>query len=175
MGEITNEKYIYQGDIFISGLHVKVITVLGSCVSVVLYSEKYRIGGINHGVYPTAKDKINYDDCYSTDTIYTDFSILSMLKTFKDYGIKNFEITAKVFGGADIVMNRRYEEKSYDSVGSMNIKSALNMLSENNIKVINKDTGGESGRKIIFYTDTGEVFMKYLDKLSYNDFDEKKI
>ncbi|HVN72466.1 MAG TPA: chemotaxis protein CheD, partial [Desulfomonilia bacterium] len=51
------------------------------------------------------------------------------------------------------------------SVGRKNIETAMKFIKEQNMRLTAWDMGGDKGRKVIFYTDTGEVFMKYVTKL----------
>lgn len=67
-------------------------------------------------------------------------------------------LQAKVFGGA----------KQLDSVPSMfnvgenNIQLALDFLNEEKIPLISSSLGGDRGRKLKFFTETGEVLLKLL-------------
>ena len=47
-------------------------------------------------------------------------------------------------------------------IGERNIMVAEEMLSELNIPIVGRSTGGKNGRKIIFNTHTGEVLQCYI-------------
>ena len=51
------------------------------------------------------------------------------------------------------------------SVGQQNIEATLNVLSNKNLTIISSDFGGTRGRKIIFYTQTGRVLLKKLERM----------
>ncbi len=52
-------------------------------------------------------------------------------------------------------------------IGERNIRVARIMLEERNIPIVASSTGGKRGRKILFFTDTGEVRHKFLEKKVY--------
>jgi chemotaxis protein CheD len=68
-------------------------------------------------------------------------------------------LTAKVFGGAN-----QYDCKSGDAlaIGDRNIQLALYTLDRYSIPIAASSLGGTQGRKILFNTKSGQVFMKYI-------------
>jgi len=55
---------------------------------------------------------------------------------------------------------------NFFNVGERNHTLAIEMLENENIPIIAKSIGGEKGRKIIFNTYTGEVLLKFLNRIS---------
>jgi chemotaxis protein CheD len=87
-----------------------------------------------------------------------------MLKRFEKIGIKPKDLDVKIFGGSEIF----YDSKKYKtsiSVGRKNIEVALKSIHEKKLKLKAWNVGGNKGRKVIFYTDTGEVFTKFVTKV----------
>ena len=72
-------------------------------------------------------------------------------------GSEKRHLIAKVFGGAGVLI-----DMVQFNIGLRNIEIAKKMLSEVSIPIIASHTGGNSGRKIIFNTATGEVLMQLL-------------
>ena len=66
-------------------------------------------------------------------------------------------LIAKIFGGAGVL-----QDMVQFNIGLRNIEIAKKMLSEANIPIISSHVGGNSGRKIIFNTATGEVLLQLL-------------
>ncbi|MCG8699575.1 MAG: chemotaxis protein CheD, partial [Bacteroidales bacterium] len=65
---------------------------------------------------------------------------------------------AKIFGGGEVL-----EAKSHIfNIGHNNIQIAKKLLNEYNIKIVSTHVGGKNGRKIRFYTDTGQVGLKVI-------------
>ena len=50
------------------------------------------------------------------------------------------------------------------SVGSQNVVAAMGAIEKLGLKLISFDTGGEQGRKIFFYSGTGEVYLRPVKK-----------
>jgi chemotaxis protein CheD len=148
--------YLKPGELCIAEKPTKVVTVLGSCVSVTFFSKRLRIGAICHATLPVCRHKNCKKDCGDTHK-YTDCSIRFMLRKFRDFGIAEHEIEIKVFGGADTLSSRRE-----NTIGTMNVRTALETLREKNLQIIAADVGDSFGRKLIFHTDTGDVFLKRL-------------
>jgi chemotaxis protein CheD len=149
--------YLKPGEFYIGEKPAKVVTVLGSCVSVTLFNKKLHIGAICHAALPLCRKK---EGCrkYCDDTFkYTDCSIKFMLKKFRDFGVAENEIEVKIFGGADTLASR-----SENTIGTMNVRIALDTIREKNLHIIAADVGDSFGRKLIFHTDTGDVFLKRL-------------
>jgi len=86
-----------------------------------------------------------------------DCAIHYMLHRFREYGIPNNEIEIKIFGGADTL-----KSKSSNSIGSQNVKIALDLIGVEKLRVMAADVGDSFGRKLVFFSHTGEVYLKRL-------------
>ena len=139
-----------------------VTTVLGSCLSITMFVSRIEVGAICHGLLPNCRgDRGCIGEC-EDGFKYVDCSIKRMLRIFDRLKVQKKEIEVKIFGGADMfgVGNSRMTL----TVGKQNIGIAKKLLSQNGLKVAASDTGGTNGRKIIFLTHTGEVFLKRIRK-----------
>lgn len=149
--------YLHPGEVCISKKPRKVITVLGSCVSVTMFNPRLGIGAICHGTLPRCRTKGECSKPCIEAFKFMDCAINYMFGQFRDYGIANNEIEIKLFGGADTLMS-----KSSNTVGSQNIKITLDIMGREKLKVVAADVGDSFGRKLVFFSDTGEVFIKRL-------------
>lgn len=148
--------YLKPGEIYMTKDPTVVSTVLGSCVSVTLFNRRLGIGAICHALFPEAKEDVNGDGFK-----YVDYALSKIIDKFDSMGIKLSEIETKLFGGSDIVeMND--EDRLRPTVGKQNIDAAFNLIKNRKLRLISSDVGGLEGRKIIFYTHTGEVFLRRL-------------
>lgn len=155
---------IYPGEFYSTKGNEMISTVLGSCVSVVLYDEVNHVGGINH--FMLAKDsKITDDSSEEKKTEdkrlgkFGEYAIDLLIDDLKKKGgvVSNFE--AKVFGGGNI-----FNMPDIDTqVGNVNSKFAFEYLKKLKIPVIKSDVGGVLPRKIFFDPETRKVFMKYIE------------
>ena len=95
--------YLKPGQVYIAETPTLVSTVLGSCISVTMFSSRFRIGAISHGMLPLCKSMNSCaGECHESFK-YVDCSIQRMIKMFNTYGIKSGEIEVKLFGGADVL------------------------------------------------------------------------
>lgn len=143
--------YLYPGAIFTHQKPYAVSTVLGSCISVCLWDSHLKIGGINHFMLPFW----NGDGLASPK--YGNIAIEKLIEKMVVLGSCKKNLTAKIFGGA-----KQLETGCFFNVGERNVAIAIELLSENNILITSRNTGGDRGRKIIFRTHSGEVFMKFI-------------
>ncbi len=151
-GLTKRETSIHIGEYHATRMPTIIYTLLGSCVAVCLYDRKKCIGGMNHILLPGSASIKNFDDCarYGINAME-----LLINRTIKLGGEKN-HLTAKVFGGANLLPSIPYEK----CVGKKNILFVLNFLSREGIPVLSQDVGGNDSRKVYFHTDTGDVFLK---------------
>ncbi len=150
--------FLKPGESFFADLPTVVTTVLGSCVSVTMYSAEHRCGAICHAMLPEENSQGN---AYR----YVDASIMGMLRSFVRYGIKRSHIEVKLFGGSDILPVCDSTRETGATVGSQNIDTALRIIERERLRLVTSDTGGVQGRKILFHTHTGEILLKRLCKM----------
>lgn len=118
-----------------------------------------RVGAICHAVLPQAAS--------SAPSKYVDQSVRYMLNYFQQHDIATDELVAKLFGGADMFTPRAPEGKT-PSVGAQNIRMALDSLHSADLKPAAMDIGGQQGRKLIFHSHTGEVFLQRVAKQAWH-------
>jgi chemotaxis protein CheD len=86
-----------------------------------------------------------------------------MLKKFETIGIKREEMEVKLLGGADVLERM---DGNTTSVGQKNMETAIEVIGNENLRLSVSDIGGNLGRKIHFYTHTGEVLLKRITRIS---------
>ena len=132
-------------------------TILGSCVAICLWDPVNKIGGINHYMLP------NWNGNDLASPKYGNIAIEKLIERMVQLGSKRDNIQAKIFGGGDLIA----VDRSAMLIGERNILVARIILEEKNIPIIASSTGGRKGRKILFFTDSGEVRHKFIDKREY--------
>ena len=134
---------------------IVVCTVLGSCVSVCLYSESTVGGGIIHYALPEAPE--NHND---HPLRYGDFAIADLIqKTSSLLKTPPKNLKAKIVGGAAI---KGSSDHLAQRVGAENIKIAKALLEKAQIPIIGLDVGGHHGRKVLFHFQTGRLQVAYV-------------
>jgi chemotaxis protein CheD len=129
---------------------------LGSCVAIAFYDANRKIGGMAHIMLPDSRE---VDDCNSPYR-YADTAISALLEKMLARGSKRGDIVAKICGGAQMFS---HYENSGSSVGEQNISAIKNILDKKQISVIGEDSGGNKGRSIEFFLDTGKLRIKSMD------------
>lgn len=151
--------YLKPAEMHIADSPSIVKTVLGSCVSITMFNRRLKVGAICHGMLPHCRRKAGCRDECAEGFKYVDYSIRQMLERFRSMGIGHREIEVKLFGGADMFATDAGER---ETVGVQNTKTALRIFEKERLTLRTSDTGGSQGRKLFFYTHTGEVFLKRL-------------
>ena len=128
-------------------------TVLGSCVTVTFFCRAKKIGAIFHAILPVMPKK-EKNKPGRNQYKYVDTSIRHILRSLHSIGVKDAQIEAKVFGGAQAIFKGNLKP------GPNNIRVAFEVLTKHKIKILASDVGGDKGRNLAFITDTGEVFVK---------------
>ena len=146
---VVNQHYLYPGTLFAHRKPHRVTTVLGSCLSVCLWSASSRLGGINHFLLP------RWDGEGLPTPKYGNIATIKLIEKIRAIGAKG-KIVAKVFGGA----STGEPTDGQQMIGQQNIEQASELLEQYKIPIISKDVGGSVGRKIIFNTEDGSVILK---------------
>lgn len=146
-----DSRYIIVGENFFAQKPTIIRTLLGSCVSVCLYSPRTLMGGMNHILVPGKGNE------QSLDTRMGINAMELLINEFVKRGIARNELQAKVFGGGNI-LKLDFREKML--LGDHNTRFVLDFLVAEKIPVLARDTGGEFIRKIRFISDTFEVYQE---------------
>jgi len=154
---------IHPGEFMVTKKNEIVATVLGSCVSVVLFDPESKALGMNHFMLAKyhGKTPIYADDACRYGMYAMEQLINAMLKS----GISKDRLLAKVFGGGHVIgANIPGSPNGNSSIGipESNIQFAFEFLALENIKVVNSDVGGYAGRKIMAFAQDAKVLLKRL-------------
>jgi chemotaxis protein CheD len=148
------QHFLYPSTLFASKEPYVVKTILGSCVAICLWDPENRIGGINHYMLP------NWNGNDLASPKYGNIAIDKLLERMVQLGARRENLKAKIFGGGELIESG----PNGTLIGERNIRVARLILEEKKIPVVASSTGGRKGRKILFFTDSGEVRHKFLDK-----------
>jgi chemotaxis protein CheD len=153
--------YLQPGEVHFSETPALVTTILGSCISVTMYSAPLGLGGICHVLLPRCPRDSCTSGCIDVYR-YAECSVKGMVAWFVEKGARREEIEVKIFGGSHLLALDPGQD--YASVGKQNIHAVKKTLHKEGLSIQASHTGGRSGRKIIFFTHTGEVLMKRIKK-----------
>ncbi|HVX65298.1 MAG TPA: chemotaxis protein CheD [Bryobacteraceae bacterium] len=137
-------------------------TVLGSCVAVVLFNPRFRMGAMCHGALPRCPECFIRESDVRRGLRYVDFAIEHLVERFARLGIMPSELVVKLFGGADML--KVFSARAVATVGQQNCTVALETLARLGMAPVRSDLGGRQGRVVYFRTDTGEVLLRRLPR-----------
>lgn len=146
---------LQPGEYLVSSDSALIATVLGSCVSVVLYDKLRKLGGMNHFMLPGS---LSGKGLVTTAAgKYGMYAMELLIAGFIKRGSAIADLSAKVFGGGSVL---DYKDSAGARVADSNIRFAFEYLQIENIPIIASDVGGGRGRKIYLDPTTFAVKLK---------------
>jgi chemotaxis protein CheD len=148
---------ILPGEYFVSSEPRVVYTVLGSCISVCLRDPLVNVGGMNHFML-SAPTSGGGHDSWADSGRYGSFAMEMLINDILKRGGRKERLEAKVFGGGKI----------YDGamdIGAANAAWALDYLEREGVPLMKANVGDVCPRKVYFFTDSGKVLLKKLDRV----------
>lgn len=159
--------FLTPGQLIISSKEMPVMTILGSCVAITVYSPENRTGAIFHAMLPEHRSKasvISNSPPVSPDSDYVDYSFYYIREKFRQKGIDFKTAKFMLFGGGDVIQSMSSGTRA--SVGFQNIRMAKKLIESEGISLHGEDVGGSKGRKLIFIPHSGKVYLEYLKNYS---------
>ncbi len=157
---------INAGELAVGG-HDSVLEApgLGSCVAVCLYDAKKKQGGLAHIMLPAdnLKSRLNtmltvrYDADREHALRYADKAIDKLIERLKHLGSFPDDVVAKIFGGSEMFVTL---VSGRLSMGRKNIESVREKLKESAIPIVSEDVGGNVGRSVKFFLESGDVEIR---------------
>jgi chemotaxis protein CheD len=144
--------FLYPASLYAESEPAQVVTILGSCVAVCLWDPVQQIGGINHYMLPL------WNGQGLASPRYGNIAVEKLIARMEYLGCKRTDLKAKVFGGGEVIESGTNQFQ----IGKRNIALAREALTEYGIPIVSSSVGGKLGRKILFFTDTGEVRQRFV-------------
>jgi len=145
---------IGMGDGVVAGVpHIISSSGLGSCVVVTLYDSKRKLGGLAHIMLPDSHNLNGYHSVYEC----ADTAIAALIKGLQIKRATLSDMVAKLVGGSSMFSS---SENFSPGIGEQNIISTKYTLKQKRIPLIGENTGGNYGRNVEFYLDSGRVTVK---------------
>lgn len=170
---------IYPGELYITKKSELITTILGSCISIVLFDEQNSIGGINHYMLPAAPPESKKNSGLPI-TRFGEYAIKTLIQEMINQGASLKNLKAKIFGGSNVLnfsskkdeekkdvqkkdVQKKDAQKKDALIGEENINFARKFLKKIGIPIVSEDVGGVSSRKIFFDTTNYKVFLKRIN------------
>ncbi len=147
---------VHPGDHYISeGEDEMIVTILGSCVAACIRDPKIGVGGMNHFMLP--ESETGKWSGVSASMRYGNYAMEVLINEILRMGGARNRLEIKVFGGANMYASSLL-------VGTKNVEFVETYLRVEHMAVAAQHLGGEQGRRIIFFPQSGKVKMKLLDQ-----------
>lgn len=138
---------LHPGDVACADRGERLVTLLGSCVAIVLTDPRRTVGAMCHIVHARAPaGGARGNGAYAEEALRT------MYRLLMTRGITPRLCEAWVYGGGNMfpaIVNHQH-------VGTANARWAMQALAADGIRVLNHDTGGESYRRLAWTVGAGE-------------------
>jgi chemotaxis protein CheD len=164
--EVVLDVFLNPGDFYFGTHFSRMRTLLGSCVSIILWHPEKRLGGMCHFLLPSQGNRRNPNQL---DGRYADEACILFERHAMNHHTHIREFRAKIFGGADMFGRdkshvRKEEEILLDhdpkQVGVKNIKMAHEIVQRWGIPIVSEDTGGLLHRRVYLTNWNGEVWVE---------------
>jgi len=146
--------FLHPGDWYFGDRDTRIHTTLGSCIAVSLWHPKLKVGGMCHYLLPgneEPEDALNAR--YGSDALQLMMAeVLRLNSRPEDY-------EAKLFGGASMFD----VGPGGSSVARRNVMAAEALMQRYNFDVVARSLGGSGYRQLVFYTDSGDVWVRQGD------------
>jgi len=134
--------------------HILTTTSLGSCVALMLYDELMGIGSMVHIMLPD----INLAKAKENRAKFANTVVEIIMKEMIDLGAVRRRVKAKIVGGANMFPSIGRDNPI--PIGARNIAAVKEELRKRKIRLIAQDTGGDYGRSVEFFLETGIVRIR---------------
>jgi len=129
---------------------------LGSCVAIVVYDAKMRVGGILHYQLPWSS---GYSQKALTNPfMFADTGIPALLGEIANRGGRVDRLTVKMAGGSNVL-----DPEGLFNIGKSNYLAARQILWRHGLRVSSEDVGGDKWRNVFLRMLDCAVFIETCD------------
>lgn len=150
---LPREVHLQPGDWHFAGGGTRIHTLLGSCVSLVFWHPRRRLGGMCHFMLPTRGRP-----AAELDGRYGDEAMLLLLEAMRSRDSKPAEFQLRIFGGGNMFPNFKSLPRGH--VGQQNIDMANRLVARYGLVTHGEHVGGIGHRHIIFDIWSGQLALK---------------
>ena len=132
---------------------VLITYALGSCIAVMVYDPKVKIGGLLH--FMLADSSIDKKKALTKPAMFADTGIPLLFKSCYKLGAEKKHMVVKLAGGASIL-----DDSNYFRIGQKNITAIRKIFWKNKVIVNSEDTGENYNRTVEFHMSDGKVVVR---------------
>ncbi len=156
-----NEIEVRIGEMEIAAAPNILKALLGSCVAVILYDKVNHVGGLAHVFLPSKKMARRNED--QPDSRFADTAVPKLLAGVLELGAKKQNLVAYIVGGNNVLSYKKTEGKL--TIAEQNIEASVQAIQKANLFMINLGVGKDTGTKVKFHLNTGDVEVVEMKKL----------
>jgi chemotaxis protein CheD len=127
---------------------------LGSCIALCAYDPVAKVSGLAHIVLPECNrnTEINAPGKFATT------AVPSLIDQMTQLGARANRLVIKLTGGAQMIQSDSFN--LVIQIGQRNIEKTKQALARVNLSISAEDLGGNQGRSVWLYTDSGRITTK---------------
>ena len=123
---------------------------LGSCIAVLLYDPKVRVGGMIHYMLPLSE--ISPEKAQANPAMFADTGIPLLFRSMYEHGCRKEDLVAKIAGGGAL-----YDDHGTFEIGKRNYVVLRKIFWKNGVMIAAEDVGGAKSRTARLEVATGRV------------------
>jgi chemotaxis protein CheD len=151
----VREVYLRPGDFCFGEGGLRITTLLGSCISIVLWHPELLHGGMCHYMLPS-----RVRGALPPNGKYGDEAMALFMQELKKRRTRASEYRVHVYGGGNMFSS---QETDRIEIGQQNIEMAYHLLDEQGFKLESVHLGNYGHRKVAFDVWSGEVGLIHVD------------
>lgn len=125
---------------------------LGSCVAVIIYDVKVKVGGLIHVALP--ESAVDPARAAIQPGYFADSGLPRMIEELKLLGATRAGVWVKLAGGASVM-----DAAGYFDIGKRNVLAIKKILWKSSLGPVAEDTGGNNSRTVAFSIADGSVVL----------------
>ncbi|AVX19255.1 chemotaxis protein CheD [Carboxydocella sporoproducens DSM 16521] len=130
---------------------------LGSCVGIAAYDPVKKLGAMAHVVLPDSSIMRPGDSVYK----YADTCVPALLAELERLGAERQRLQIKIAGGAQVLA---VAGAARMDIGNKNVQAVKEAVRKSGLRISAEDTGGNHGRTLSLFIDSGKVTVKVVGK-----------
>jgi chemotaxis protein CheD len=127
---------------------------LGSCLGLIVYDVRLKVGGILHAMLPEGKERRG--EAGFNPYKFVDTGIPLLFKECYKFGATKRSLKVYVFGCGNITN----ATSSFLNIGERNYAATRKILWKNNVMIDKEEVGGNTSRTVELLLDSGEILLK---------------
>jgi chemotaxis protein CheD len=144
---VLNHVYLPPGSLYAAAAPCVITTLVGSCVSVTMWSQRLKVGGMNHYLLPRQARG------GERSARYGETALAMLLARMQVLGCQIGDIDTRIYGGAAVLAT----VAAGVALGEQNVVAAWQFTRANGLHVVDEQAGGKVARRLALDLETGVV------------------